>query len=121
MNVTAPSTPSGELPRVTDAVSVTGVPVVAFSTLARYAPGLTGRRDGYLHGHHSPAMFALRDLLKDLDLGLGLFHRSGATTPLTALVRELVADSARTAAALDISAITSRYATESRPAEVGTQ
>jgi 3-hydroxyisobutyrate dehydrogenase/2-hydroxy-3-oxopropionate reductase len=96
-------------------------PDVAFSTLARYAPGLAGRRDGYLHGHHSPAMFALRDLLKDLDLGLGLFHRSGATTPLTALVRELVADSARTAAALDISAITSRYATESRAAEVGSR
>ncbi|HEY4028640.1 MAG TPA: NAD-binding protein [Candidatus Dormibacteraeota bacterium] len=96
-------------------------PEIAFSTLTRFAPALAGRRDGYLHGRHSPAMFTVRDLLKDLDLSLGLFHRAGATTPLTALVRELVADSARTAAALDISAITSHYAPESRPAEVGSR
>src|SRR5207237_8389043 len=109
-------------PRCLAAADRTGRPPgTAYPPRAMYAPGLTGRRDGYLHGHHSPAMFALRDLLKDLDLGLGLFHRSGATTPLTALVRDLVADSARTAAALDISAVTSRYGTDPRPAEVGTR
>ena len=82
---------------------------LAFSTLARYAPGLGDRRAGYVEGRYLPAMFALRDLQKDLDLGLGLFHCKGASTPLTALARELVAESARTSPESDISALASRY------------
>jgi 3-hydroxyisobutyrate dehydrogenase-like beta-hydroxyacid dehydrogenase len=82
-------------------------PEVAFWILARYAPGLEIRREGYLHGRHSPAMFALRDLRKDLDLGLGMFHQTPASTPLAALVRELVGAAARTGGDLDISAVAS--------------
>lgn len=81
-----------------------------FSILARYAPNLEGRRRGYVEGRHSPAMFAIRDMLKDLDLGLGLFHGAGAPVPLTALVRELVAETALTDASLDLSAVATRYA-----------
>ena len=83
---------------------------LAFSTLARYAPGLEDRRGGYVDGRYLPAMFALRDLLKDLDLGLELFHRDGASAPLTALARELVAEGAGTNPDSDVSAIASRYA-----------
>jgi 3-hydroxyisobutyrate dehydrogenase-like beta-hydroxyacid dehydrogenase len=81
-----------------------------FSILAMYAPGLEGRRRGYVEGRHSPAMFAIRDMLKDLDLGLCLFQQAGAPVPLTALVRELVAETARTDASLDLSAVATRYA-----------
>ena len=81
-----------------------------FSILARYAPNLESRRKGYVEGRHSPPMFAIRDMLKDLDLGLCLFQRGGAPVPLTALVRELVAETAQADASLDLSAIATRYA-----------
>jgi len=80
-----------------------------FWVLARFAPSLEMRRAGYLEGRHEPTLFALRDLLKDLDLALGLFHRSSAHAPLTALVRELVGEADATAADLDITAIMTRY------------
>jgi 3-hydroxyisobutyrate dehydrogenase-like beta-hydroxyacid dehydrogenase len=55
-------------------------------------------------------MFALRDLRKDLDLALSAFHRVDAHVPITALVREWVAEAAATDADLDISAVIRRYA-----------
>ena len=91
-----------------------------FSILARYAPHLEGRRKGYVEGRHSPAMFEIRDMLKDLDLGLSLFQRAGAPVPLTALVRELVAETALTDASLDLSSVATRYAQPLRtPARSG--
>ncbi|HEV7677969.1 MAG TPA: NAD(P)-dependent oxidoreductase [Candidatus Dormibacteraeota bacterium] len=80
-----------------------------FWILARMVPSLEMRRGGYLEGRHQPAMFALRDLHKDLGLALDLFHGSSGDVPLTALVRELVAEAARTGADLDISAVITRY------------
>jgi len=41
-----------------------------FSILTRFAPGLAARERGFLHGQHTPTMFAVRDLVKDLDLFL---------------------------------------------------
>jgi len=82
---------------------------LAFSVLISLAPGLETRRAGYLDGRHRPALFAVRDLLKDLDLGLGRLHQAGASTPLVGLVRELVAETAQAAADSDISVITTRY------------
>jgi hypothetical protein len=76
-----------------------------FWILARLVPSLELRRAGYVNGRHRPTLFALRDLLKDLDLALDLFHRSGGAVPMAALVRELVDEAARTAADLDISAV----------------
>ena len=86
-----------------------------FWILARLVPSLEMRRAGYVEGRHQPALFALRDLRKDLDLALDLFHRSAGDVPLVALVRELVGEAARTAADLDISAVITRY----RPATAG--
>jgi NAD-binding of NADP-dependent 3-hydroxyisobutyrate dehydrogenase len=80
-----------------------------FWILARLVPSLELRRAGYVNGRHRPTLFALRDLLKDLDLALDLFHRSGGAVPMAALVRELIDEAARTAADIDISAVITRY------------
>jgi 3-hydroxyisobutyrate dehydrogenase/2-hydroxy-3-oxopropionate reductase len=80
-----------------------------FWVLARLVPALEMRRAGYIDGRYEPALFALRDLRKDLDLALALFHRSSGDVPLVELVRELVDEAARTAADLDISAVITRY------------
>jgi 3-hydroxyisobutyrate dehydrogenase-like beta-hydroxyacid dehydrogenase len=85
-----------------------------FWVLARLAPSLEMRRAGYVERQHEPTLFALRDLRKDLDLALDLFHRSEAQAPLTALVRELVGEAANDGAGLDITAVITRY----RPATV---
>jgi 3-hydroxyisobutyrate dehydrogenase-like beta-hydroxyacid dehydrogenase len=86
-----------------------------FWVLARFVPSLELRRAGYLEDRHEPALFALRDLLKDLDLAVELFHRSSAPVPLTALTRELVAEATRGAAGLDITAIIRRYRSVAPP------
>jgi 3-hydroxyisobutyrate dehydrogenase-like beta-hydroxyacid dehydrogenase len=82
-----------------------------FWILARMVPGLELRRAGFVDRRHEPTLFAMRDLRKDLDLGLDMFHRATAQVPVTALVRELVAEAALDAADLDISAVMTRYRT----------
>jgi 3-hydroxyisobutyrate dehydrogenase-like beta-hydroxyacid dehydrogenase len=84
-------------------------PAVTFDVLTRFVPSLAIRRAGFLEDRHQPTMFALRDLRKDLDLALSAFHRADAHVPITALVREWVAQAASTDADLDISAVTRRY------------
>lgn len=76
-----------------------------FSILARYAPGLALRERGFLQDEHTPPMFAVRDLVKDLDLGLRGYGEVGVRTPLTRESRELYAETMRESADLDISAI----------------
>lgn len=77
-----------------------------FSILVRFAPGLAARERGFLHDQHTPTMFAVRDLLKDLDLALRAFGEQGAGTPLVAETRELYGEAMGDFADLDISAIT---------------
>ncbi len=84
-------------------------PEQVFAVLARFAPALTMRRDGYLHDRHDSGLFALRDLVKDLDLALGLFHRGGSSAPVTGLTRELIAEVAARAPEQDITAIIRWY------------
>jgi 3-hydroxyisobutyrate dehydrogenase len=88
-------------------------PELVFNTLARLWPGLRLREAGYLKNVHEPAMFAERDLLKDLDLAL-TFYRSPqpSNVPLTSLTREIVAGVAAEAPDLDISAIVNAYGPE---------
>jgi 3-hydroxyisobutyrate dehydrogenase-like beta-hydroxyacid dehydrogenase len=88
-------------------------PEQVFSVLTRVAPGLKVREDGFLRGVHEPAMFAVRDILKDLDLGLAMYH--GSTVPLTSLSRELFAGVASQTPDLDISAIVRAYPTDLPP------
>jgi 3-hydroxyisobutyrate dehydrogenase-like beta-hydroxyacid dehydrogenase len=89
-------------------------PAVTFDLLTRFVPSLAIRRAGYLEDRHQPTMFALRDLRKDLDLALNAFHRVDAHVPITALVREWVAEAAAEDAELDISAVLRRYAPNQR-------
>lgn len=76
-----------------------------FSILVRFAPGLAARERGFLHDEHTPTMFAVRDLLKDLELGLGAYGEAGVPTPLTQEARQLFAGAMRKSADLDISAV----------------
>jgi 3-hydroxyisobutyrate dehydrogenase len=88
-------------------------PKEAVTVLARLWPGLKLREAGFVEHRHEPAMFAMRDLLKDLDLALALYRSATpSTVPLTALTRELVAGVAATAPDLDISAIVNAYASD---------
>jgi 3-hydroxyisobutyrate dehydrogenase-like beta-hydroxyacid dehydrogenase len=80
-----------------------------FDVLVRLAPSLAMRRAGYVEDRHEPTLFALRDVRKDLDLALSLFHREGAHVPITALVREWVDEAAVEDGELDISAVMHRY------------
>jgi 3-hydroxyisobutyrate dehydrogenase-like beta-hydroxyacid dehydrogenase len=77
-----------------------------FWVLTRLAPALEVRRGGFVDGIHTPTLFALRDLRKDLDLALGLFGRSTAATPITRTVRDLVSVAAEQTPDLDITAVT---------------
>jgi 3-hydroxyisobutyrate dehydrogenase-like beta-hydroxyacid dehydrogenase len=84
-------------------------PADVFWVLARIAPALEARRAGYLEDRHTPTMFALRDLRKDLGLALNLFGKSSARTPLTRSASELVNVAAAATPDLDISAVVRPY------------
>jgi 3-hydroxyisobutyrate dehydrogenase len=80
-----------------------------FWVLARLAPALEMRRSGYVQRRHQPTLFAVRDLLKDLDLALELFDQSGAEAPLTSRARAIVEETAGQVPDLDITAVITRY------------
>ncbi len=84
-------------------------PARIFWVLTRVIPGLKVREAGFLENIHRPAMFAVRDLLKDLDLGLELYQ---PPVPLTLLARQLFAAVAAETPDLDISAVVKEYAKE---------
>jgi 3-hydroxyisobutyrate dehydrogenase-like beta-hydroxyacid dehydrogenase len=85
-------------------------PEQVFATLTHLAPGLKAREAGFVRRVHEPAMFALRDMLKDLDL-----QNPGSTMPLTSLVRELFGRVALATPELDLSAIINAYSKEDAP------
>ena len=76
-----------------------------FWALARYAPLLKAREAGFLRDQHQPTMFAVRDLVKDLDLALDLYRRAPVPVPLTLKTRELFARVLPESSDLDISAV----------------
>jgi 3-hydroxyisobutyrate dehydrogenase-like beta-hydroxyacid dehydrogenase len=100
-------TAAAELQAAGEAAGLDGEQV--FWVLARLAPALEMRRPGYLQRRHQPTLFAVRDLLKDLDLALELFDQSGADAPLTSRARTVVAETAVQASDLDITAVITRY------------
>jgi 3-hydroxyisobutyrate dehydrogenase len=86
-----------------------------FTVLSRIAPGLKVREAGFVRNIHEPTMFAVRDILKDLDLGLALYQRApglGSRVPITAMTRELFAGVASRVPDLDISAIVTAYSSD---------
>jgi 3-hydroxyisobutyrate dehydrogenase-like beta-hydroxyacid dehydrogenase len=85
------------------------IPDQVFAILTRFAPALKMREAGYLNDHHEPAMFAVRDLEKDLNLALDMYSRAQLQAPLTLEARELYADVMARWPDDDISAIVRRY------------
>ena len=84
-------------------------PTDVFWVLDRMVPGLEARRAGLIEDRHTPTLFALRDLRKDLGLALALFARSDARTPLTHASSKLVDAAAEASPDLDISAVARPY------------
>ncbi len=80
-----------------------------FWALARFVPALRARESGFLREQYEPAMFAIRDLIKDLGLALDIYRRADAAVPLTLETRSLFADITPGSDNLDISAIVKRY------------
>lgn len=90
-------------------------PEQVFGILSRIAPGLKVREAGFVRNIHEPALFAVRDILKDLDLALALYQRApvvGSNVPLTSVTRELFAGVASRLPDQDISAIVTAYSTD---------
>jgi 3-hydroxyisobutyrate dehydrogenase-like beta-hydroxyacid dehydrogenase len=80
-----------------------------FWVLKRLVPALEPRRGGFVEGRHTPTLFALRDLRKDLDLALALFGKSVATTPMTRSASDLIGAAAALTPDLDITAVATPY------------
>jgi 3-hydroxyisobutyrate dehydrogenase-like beta-hydroxyacid dehydrogenase len=86
-----------------------------FWVLQRTAPSLVARRAGLVDDRHTPTLFALRDLRKDLGLALDLFGASAASTPLTRSSSALVNADAALTPDLDISAVALPYRRDGEP------
>jgi 3-hydroxyisobutyrate dehydrogenase len=84
-------------------------PARIFWVLTRIAPGLKLREAGFLEKVHEPAMFAMRDMLKDLDLSMALYP---PPLPLTFITRQIFGAVTAQSPDLDISAIVNEYAKE---------
>jgi 3-hydroxyisobutyrate dehydrogenase-like beta-hydroxyacid dehydrogenase len=84
-------------------------PEHVFWVLTRVAPTLEPRRVGFVEDRHTPAMFALRDLRKDLHLALELIATSPARTPLTVRASDQIDAVAAETPDLDISAVVRPY------------
>jgi 3-hydroxyisobutyrate dehydrogenase-like beta-hydroxyacid dehydrogenase len=84
-------------------------PADVFWVLQRVVPSLESRRAGLIEGRHTPPLFALRDLRKDVDLAQTLFGRAAAETPLTRSAGAWVSAAAGSTPDLDISAVALPY------------
>jgi 3-hydroxyisobutyrate dehydrogenase len=80
-----------------------------FSILLRFAPGLAARERGFLQDQHTPTMFAVRDLVKDLDLAHDTFGGAAVATPLTNQAREAFTETKSRTPDVDISAVMEVY------------
>jgi 3-hydroxyisobutyrate dehydrogenase len=80
-------------------------PEDVFWATRRIAPALEARRAGYLEDRHEPALFALRDLRKDLDLAIALFGRSNVDVPVTSLARSIVSGAVSVTGGMDVSSL----------------
>jgi 3-hydroxyisobutyrate dehydrogenase-like beta-hydroxyacid dehydrogenase len=79
-------------------------PTDVFWAIERLAPVLAARRRGYVENSHAPALFAVRDLRKDLDFAVSVFDAAGAATPQTHQARDSFVAASANWADLDISA-----------------
>ena len=84
-------------------------PEEAFEWVKRHAPYLETRQSGFLGGPYEPVTFALRDMLKDVDLSLELFNGKGNPMPILASVRGAFADVADEFGGSELTAVIERY------------
>ena len=84
-------------------------PEDVFWVLEKVVPSLEARRAGFIEGRHTPTLFALRDLRKDVDMAEAVFGPSGALTPLTRSASRLVRTAAGSTPDLDISAVANLF------------
>ena len=80
-----------------------------FWVLTRLAPGIESRRAGLIEGRHDPALFALRDLNKDVNLAQALFVGSAGRMPLIRNAADLIGAASAANPDLDISAVSRPY------------
>lgn len=80
-------------------------PADVFFVIERLVPMLSARRRGFIENWHDPNLFALRDLLKDLNFATEMFGQVGSQTPITANVRDQLDALAGEVGGLDITAL----------------
>jgi 3-hydroxyisobutyrate dehydrogenase len=81
----------------------------AFEWVKRHAPYLETRKSGYLGGPFEPVTFALRDMLKDVDLSLALFDGPRHPMPIVEAVRKAFADVVEEHGDKELTAVIERY------------
>lgn len=81
----------------------------AFEWVKRHAPYLETRKSGYLGGPYEPVTFALKDMLKDVDLGLALFDGPDFPMPITDAVRQAYAEVVDEVGDFELTAVRERY------------
>lgn len=92
-----------------------GVPAEeVFFILNRFAPLLTQRKAGFVEHRHQPVTFALRDMVKDLELAHDLFQRLGVSVPMSDEARGLFQQVMPAHANDEVTAVASLY--EGQPA-----
>jgi 3-hydroxyisobutyrate dehydrogenase-like beta-hydroxyacid dehydrogenase len=81
----------------------------AFEWVVRHAPYLEMRKSGYLGGAYEPVTFALKDMLKDVDLGLALFDGPDFPMPILEEVRKAFAEEVDEHGDEELTAVLERY------------
>jgi 3-hydroxyisobutyrate dehydrogenase-like beta-hydroxyacid dehydrogenase len=81
----------------------------AFEWVVRHAPYLETRKAGYLGGPYEPVTFALKDMLKDVDLGLALFDGPEFPMPIVEAVRQAYAEVLDEHGDEELTAVLERY------------
>jgi 3-hydroxyisobutyrate dehydrogenase len=84
-------------------------PEEAFEWVVRHTPYLEMRKSGYLGGTYAPVTFALKDMLKDVDLGLELFDGPDFPMPIVESVRQAFADVVDEHGEEELTAVLERY------------
>jgi 3-hydroxyisobutyrate dehydrogenase-like beta-hydroxyacid dehydrogenase len=84
-------------------------PEEAFEWVVRHTPYLEMRKSGYLGGPYEPVTFALKDMLKDVDLGLELFDGPEFPMPIVEEVRQAFADVVDEHGEEELTAVLERY------------
>ncbi len=81
----------------------------AFEWMKRHAPYLDTRRSAFLGGPYEPLTFALRDIVKDVDLSLDLFDGPAYPMPIVAAVRQAYAEVMEVHGDKELTAVLERY------------